>query len=77
MTVIGEAGGMSKLLKLFTPLVNGVYLTILGFQLRGMFLEGMMGVSDTSITIQPRSVIFSFCSCCYYCFVYFDGRYQY
>ena len=48
------------MLKLFTPLVNGVYLTILGFQLSGMFLKGMIGVSDTSTKIQPGIVILSF-----------------
>ncbi len=60
LIVIGLAGWMNKLLKLFTPLVNGVYLTILGFQLSGMFLKGMIGVSDSSSKIQPGIVILSF-----------------
>ncbi|XZF75564.1 purine/pyrimidine permease [Bacillus sp. AL-1R] len=60
LIIIGLSGWMSKLLKLFTPLVNGVYLTILGFQLSGMFLKGMIGVSDKSTKIQPGVVILSF-----------------
>ena len=60
LIIIGLTGWMTKLLKLFTPLVNGVYLTILGFQLSGMFLKGMIGVSDTSTKIQPGIVILSF-----------------
>ncbi len=60
LIVIGLAGWMNKLLKLFTPLVNGVYLTILGFQLSGMFLKGMIGVSNSSPKIQPGIVILSF-----------------
>ena len=60
LIIIGLTGWMTKLLKLFTPLVNGVYLTILGFQLSGMFLKGMMGVSNTSTQIQPGIVILSF-----------------
>ena len=60
LIVVGLAGWMNKLLKLFTPLVNGVYLTILGFQLSGMFLKGMIGVRDTSTKIQPGIVIISF-----------------
>ena len=60
LIIVGLTGWMNKLLKLFTPLVNGVYLTILGFQLSGMFLKGMIGVSDTSTKIQPGIVIISF-----------------
>ena len=60
LIIIGLTGWMNKLLKLFTPLVNGVYLTILGFQLSGMFLKGMIGVSDASSKIQPGIVIISF-----------------
>ena len=60
LIIVGLTGWMNKLLKLFTPLVNGVYLTILGFQLSGMFLKGMIGVSDTSTKIQPGIVILSF-----------------
>jgi xanthine/uracil permease len=60
LIIIGLAGWMNKLLKLFTPLVNGVYLTILGFQLSGMFLKGMIGISNSSTKIQPGIVIISF-----------------
>ena len=60
LIIVGLTGWMTKLLKLFTPLVNGVYLTILGFQLSGMFLKGMIGVKDASTKIQPGIVILSF-----------------
>ncbi|WHY86820.1 purine/pyrimidine permease [Neobacillus novalis] len=60
LIIVGLTGWMNKLLKLFTPLVNGVYLTILGFQLSGMFLKGMIGGSDKSTKIQPGIVILSF-----------------
>ena len=60
LIIVGLSGWMTKLLKLFTPLVNGVYLTILGLQLSGMFLKGMIGVKDATSKIQPGIVILSF-----------------
>lgn len=60
LLIVSLTGWINKLLKLFTPLVNGVYLTILGFQLSGMFLKGMMGINDKSTSIQVGVVILSF-----------------
>jgi len=60
LVVIGLTGWMNKLLRIFTPLVNGVYLTLLGFQLSGTFLKGMIGVSTTSTIEDPGNVIVAF-----------------
>ncbi len=35
-----------KVISYFTPLVTGVFLTLLTFQLSGTFLQGMFGISD-------------------------------
>ncbi len=60
LAVLGAAGWMEKMLKLFTPLVNGVYLIILTFQLSGAMLKGMIGFSGTSTPIEPGDVAVSF-----------------
>jgi xanthine/uracil permease len=46
MIAIGAAGQMNRMLKVFTPLVTGVYLLLLAFQLSGVFLRGMLGVGE-------------------------------
>lgn len=58
--VIGVAGWMKKLLRIFTPLVNGVYLIILTFQLSGVTLKGMVGVSETEVQMELGNVGLSF-----------------
>ncbi|SOC06035.1 xanthine/uracil permease [Ureibacillus xyleni] len=60
LLVVSITGWMTKLLTYFTPLVNGVYLTILGFQLCSIFLEGMFDVNPTSTSIQMGVVLLSF-----------------
>ena len=60
LVVIGLTGWMNKLLRIFTPLVNGVYLTLLGFQLSGTFLKGMIGVSNTSTIEKPGNIMVAF-----------------
>ncbi|MDQ0160009.1 purine/pyrimidine permease [Alkalibacillus salilacus] len=40
-----------KVIGLFTPLVTGVFLTLLTFQLSGTFLEGMLGLSSQATQI--------------------------
>ncbi|RKQ18429.1 purine/pyrimidine permease [Ureibacillus endophyticus] len=60
LLIVSITGWMEKLLSYFTPLVNGVYLTILGFQLCGIFLEGMFDVKPTSISIEMGVVLLSF-----------------
>jgi xanthine/uracil permease len=44
MIVIGAAGLMNRMLKVFTPLITGVYLLLLAFQLSGVFLKGMISI---------------------------------
>ncbi|MFD2638513.1 purine/pyrimidine permease [Piscibacillus salipiscarius] len=41
-----------KVISYFTPLVTGVFLTLLTFQLSGTFLQGMFGLSDQVTTAQ-------------------------
>jgi xanthine/uracil permease len=59
LVLIGSFRWMNKMLRLFTPLVTGVYLILLALQLSGTLLRGMLGVSDTSTTIEPSNVIIS------------------
>lgn len=60
LLVVSIAGWMEKLLSYFTPLVNGVYLTILGFQLCGIFIEGMFEGKASSTSIDLGVVLLSF-----------------
>jgi len=48
-----------RVISLFTPLVTGVFLTLLTIQLGGTFLTGMMGVAETG-SIQVSSTLISF-----------------
>ncbi|TFB21073.1 uracil permease [Filobacillus milosensis] len=41
-----------KVISYFTPLVTGVFLTLLTFQLSGTFLQGMFGLSEDVIVAQ-------------------------
>ncbi|WP_106767398.1 purine/pyrimidine permease [Paenibacillus faecalis] len=58
--LIGSAKWMQKLLRIFTPLVTGVYLIMLTLQLSGTLLKGMIGVSDTGAPVLGTSVVISF-----------------
>lgn len=60
LTIIGLSGWMGKMLKLFTPLVNGVFLMTLTFSLSGTFLKGMIGVSSPSSHVQTGNVVVGF-----------------
>ncbi|MBE3568849.1 MAG: purine/pyrimidine permease [Bacillales bacterium] len=60
LLVIGAAGLMNDMLRLFTPLVTGVYLMLLSLQLSGVFLRGMIGVGDSAGEIKAGHVIVSF-----------------
>ncbi len=42
--LMGITGLIRRMMTLFTPLVTGVYLLLLVFQLSGVFLEGMIGL---------------------------------
>jgi xanthine/uracil permease len=60
MIVFGLTGWMNRMLKVFTPLVTGVYLMLLAFQLSGVFLKGMIGVSEPTNRIVAGNVAISF-----------------
>jgi xanthine/uracil permease len=60
VVLIGFAGWVQKMLKVFTPLVTGVYLILITFQLSGTLLKGMIGISDADVPIHPASVMISF-----------------
>ena len=60
VVLIGFTGGIQKLLKVFTPLVTGVYLILITFQLSGTLLKGMIGISDAAESIHPANVLISF-----------------
>ncbi|KYZ77829.1 xanthine permease [Anaerosporomusa subterranea] len=60
LIIIGSLGWMNRMLKFFTPLVNGVYLMILAFQLGGVFLKGMIGINNASSQIHIGNVVVSF-----------------
>lgn len=54
--VIGVTGFVSVLTKLFTPLVNGVFLTLMVLQLSGTFLKGMTGTTQGASEISVGNV---------------------
>jgi xanthine/uracil permease len=60
LIVIGAAGLMNNMLRLFTPLVTGVYLILLSLQLSGVFLKGMIGVGDSAGEIKAGHAAVSF-----------------
>ncbi|WLV23806.1 purine/pyrimidine permease [Aciduricibacillus chroicocephali] len=45
LVILGLTGLVQKILFLFSPLVTGTFLLLLGLQLSGVFLEGMLAVS--------------------------------
>ncbi|GGF93503.1 purine/pyrimidine permease [Paenibacillus abyssi] len=60
LAVLGALGWMGKMLQVFTPLVNGVYLIIITFQLSGTMLKGMLGTSGASAEVEPGVAAVSF-----------------
>ncbi|MCZ8516698.1 purine/pyrimidine permease [Paenibacillus filicis] len=60
VVLIGFSGWIHQLLKVFTPLVTGVYLISLTIQLCGTLLNGMIGASDASVPNHTANAIVSF-----------------
>lgn len=58
LVVIGWAGLIGKLLKYFTPAVTGSVLVLLGLQLSGPFVRGMLGVNIHG-SVELKSTIVS------------------
>lgn len=55
--VFGAFRWVERMLVLFTPLVTGSYLLLLAIQLSGVFLKGMLGISETTTEIQPSFTV--------------------
>lgn len=58
LVIVGFSGLMGKALKLFTPAVTGSVLVLLGLQLSGTFVRGMLGI-DSHGTIDLKSSLIS------------------
>jgi xanthine/uracil permease len=58
LVVVGAAGLIGRALKLFTPAVTGSVLVLLGLQLSGTFVRGMLGI-DTCGSVDMKSSIVS------------------
>lgn len=44
--IIGATGLMAKITKLFSPVVNGVFLTVMALQLSTSIVQGMLGITS-------------------------------
>lgn len=58
LVVVGATGLIGRALKLFTPAVTGSVLVLLGLQLSGTFVRGMLGI-DTYGSVDLKSSIVS------------------
>jgi len=54
------SGLMSKLIKLFTPLINGVLILLMVLQISPSIVKGMMGVTSTNTSADWKSVVVFF-----------------
>ncbi|MHB8157855.1 MAG: uracil-xanthine permease family protein [Desulfocucumaceae bacterium] len=59
MILVGASGLMGLTLKLFTPAVTGSVLVLLGLQLSGTFVAGMLGVNSAGSGIDAKAVFVS------------------
>ncbi len=57
--IITLLGLINKIEKLFTPTVTFIYLLLLILQLSGSFIKGILGITNTSPTIQPIVALLS------------------
>lgn len=62
VVLISLLGWVRIMLRVFTPLVTGVYLIMLTLQLSGTMLKGMVGLNgaSASVSVDPTSIILSF-----------------
>lgn len=58
LVVLGASRLIGRALRLFTPAVTGSVLVLLGLQLSGTFVRGMLGI-DTGGAINPRAALVS------------------
>lgn len=59
LVAIGFSGLIGRTLKLFTPAVTGSVLVLLGLQLSGTFVRGMLGITSSHGQVDLKSSIIS------------------
>lgn len=59
LLVFVATGLMGRMIALFTPLVTGSYLLLLGLQLGGVFLQGMLGLSAGNPHLDAATAVVS------------------
>lgn len=60
LVLLSVFGLMKYILKLFTPLVTGISLMILGIQLSGTLINGMIGSGDVSTAASKWNIVLAF-----------------
>ncbi|OYD07221.1 purine/pyrimidine permease [Paludifilum halophilum] len=60
LALLGLTGFLRRMIALFTPLVTGVYLLLLVFQLSGVFLQGMLGIRGDPPRLDGWTTLLSF-----------------
>ncbi len=55
--VVAVSGLIVKILKLFTPLINGTFLILMAIQMSGSVIQGATGLSSGYTTVQGRFLI--------------------
>jgi len=59
LVVIGFSGLLSRALKLFTPPVTGAVLVLLGLQMSGTFVKGMLGITVSHHQVDLKAALIS------------------
>lgn len=59
LVLLGCTGLMGRALNLFTPAVTGTVLVLLGLQLSGSFVRGMLGITSPGDTVDFRALAVS------------------
>ncbi|MDR0875260.1 MAG: purine/pyrimidine permease [Clostridiales Family XIII bacterium] len=57
LIVLGLSGAMKYIMKLFTPMVNGIFLVLMPIQLSKSFMQGMLGTIYGGTDIDKMSMI--------------------
>lgn len=55
--LLAVTGLMTKISKIFTPIVNGVIITLMVLQMSATFVKGVLGITDEHPSIDPASVV--------------------
>ncbi|NMA51738.1 MAG: purine/pyrimidine permease, partial [Peptococcaceae bacterium] len=59
LMVVGFSGLLSRTLKLFTPPVTGTVLVLLGLQMSGTFVKGMLGITASHQQVDLKAALIS------------------